>query len=77
MPKLNKVIAGLALSTALAGGALATSATAASATTAPTEWGGAGAYGYGGYGDSDLDDITWNIYVAGHCGTFCGWDGWY
>ncbi|ETK30759.1 hypothetical protein [Microbispora sp. ATCC PTA-5024] len=66
MPKLTKVIAGLAVSTALAGGALAATATAAAATTAPTEWGGVG--GFNSFGDncSDWDDITWNLFVAGN-----------
>ncbi|MEW9529297.1 hypothetical protein [Microbispora sp. NPDC049125] len=71
MPKLKKVIAGLALGTALAGGALATSATAASATTA-TGWGGAGSCN----NRSDLDDVLWDICVAGNgCNACPEWDG--
>ncbi|GGO28079.1 hypothetical protein GCM10010116_56280 [Microbispora rosea subsp. aerata] len=90
MPKLKKVIAGLALSTALGGGALAVGATAASASTIPSC-----GYPYsnefdGGFNNTfqnasfhtapfltdsfrngcgsgvDLDDIFWDIYVAGH-----------
>ncbi|MBX6386180.1 MAG: hypothetical protein IRZ07_24945 [Microbispora sp.] len=79
MPKLKKVIAGLAFSTALAGGALAVSATAASAdggasaVVAPTVWGGS-TPSFNTFGDCrsscsspDLDDIFWDVYVAGHC----------
>lgn len=94
MPKLKKVIAGLALSTALGGGALAMGATAASASTAPAGWSNpsnefdAGfnntfensafqtapfltdSFGNGcsrGCSSSDLDDILWDVCVAGHC----------
>lgn len=68
MPKLTKVIAGLALSTALTGGALAATASVANATIAPTQW------GWGGFSNSccddstDWDNITWNIFVAGKHG---------
>ncbi|MEU7881391.1 hypothetical protein [Microbispora bryophytorum] len=98
MPKLKKVIAGLALSTALGGGALALGATAASASTVPTGWGCTnpcstgidngfnntfentglqnGGFGNGCFqndcsrnscSSSDLDDILWDVCVAGHC----------
>ncbi|GIH64325.1 hypothetical protein [Microbispora siamensis] len=94
MPKLKKVIAGLALSTALGGGALAAGATAASASTAPTGWGCTNPCTDGfnntfenvGFRNepfqhecfrnecsrnecsrSDLDDILWDVCVAGHC----------
>ncbi|WP_169948502.1 hypothetical protein [Microbispora sp. H11081] len=94
MPKLNKVIAGLALSAALGGGALAASATAASASTAPTGWGwgnpvtnefnngfnntfenspvlneacSGGCFQGGCLDSSDLDDILWDVCVAGNC----------
>ncbi|WP_182883533.1 hypothetical protein [Microbispora sp. H10949] len=52
MPKLKKVIAGFAFSTALAGGALALSAAAAGAATAPTE------YGYSGPAEEVLFNNT-------------------
>ncbi|MEU7689674.1 hypothetical protein OHB01_06045 [Microbispora hainanensis] len=97
MPKLKKVIAGLALSTALGGGALAVGATAASASTTPTGWGWSNpsnefdagfnntfensafhtapfltdSFGSGcsrGCSSADLDDILWDVCVAGHCG---------
>ncbi|MBP2706227.1 hypothetical protein JOL79_20670 [Microbispora sp. RL4-1S] len=64
MPKLKKVIAGLALGTALAGGALAVSATAASATTAPSDFFG---NRFGNDRCSDMDDLYWDLYVAGNC----------
>ncbi|MEU6430125.1 hypothetical protein ABZ860_29905 [Microbispora sp. NPDC046973] len=98
MPKLKKVIAGLALSTALGGGALAAGATAASASTAPTGWGCTNPCtnefdnGFNNTFEntcfrnapfqtdcfrndcsrnncsrSDLDDILWDVCVAGHC----------
>ncbi|MGI5154364.1 hypothetical protein [Microbispora sp. CA-102843] len=99
MPKLKKVIAGLALSTALGGGALLAGATAASATTAPTGWGytnpctnefdngfnntfeNSSVRNDGFRNDccqnncqnrcqnnrSDLDDILWDVCVAGRC----------
>ncbi|WP_432926511.1 hypothetical protein ACQPZZ_36100 [Microbispora sp. CA-135349] len=96
MPKLKKVIAGLALSAALGGGALAAGATAASASTAPTCWGctnpctnefdngfnntfentslrndgfrnGCSQNGCSRNTCSDLDDILWDVCVAGHC----------
>ncbi|WP_169986388.1 hypothetical protein [Microbispora sp. H10836] len=95
MPKLKKVIAGLALSAALGGGALAAGATAASASTAPTGWGCTnpctnefdngfnntfensrvqnGAFQNGCFRNgcqnscSDLDDILWDVCVAGNC----------
>ncbi|WP_055478717.1 hypothetical protein [Sphaerimonospora mesophila] len=78
MPKLNKVIARLALSTALAGGALTMSAAAASATTAPAEWGWSGACNNFCNDSSDWDNIVWDIFVAGNCGNTCfGRDGWF
>ena len=93
MPKLKKVIAGLALSTALGGGALAAGATAASASIAPTGWGCTNpctnefdgfnntidnsCFQNGGFRNdcsrndcntrSNLDDILWDVCVAGHC----------
>ncbi|MEV4455808.1 hypothetical protein [Microbispora sp. NPDC049633] len=96
MPKLKKVIAGLALSAALGGGALVAGATAASATTAPTGWGctnpcsnefdngfnntfensriqngafqnGCSQNGCSRNTCSDLDDILWDVCVAGNC----------
>lgn len=96
MPKLKKVIAGLALSTALGGGALALGATAASASTAPTGWGCTNPSNEFDAGfnntfensafqtapfltdsfsndcsrscsSADLDDILWDVCVAGHC----------
>lgn len=70
MPKLKKVIAGLTLSTALAGGALATTAAAASATTAPTQWGWGG-FSSGCHDSMDWDNIIWDLCVAGKCGTSC------
>jgi hypothetical protein len=83
MPKLKKVIAGLALTTALAGGALATSATAASATTAPTGGGWAepcnnfcnnfcnNCFQNNRCSDSDLDNVLWDLCVAGNCCNVC------
>ncbi|WP_433496266.1 hypothetical protein ACQP1K_14810 [Sphaerimonospora sp. CA-214678] len=77
MPKLNKVIARLALSTALAGGVLTMGSTAASATTAPAEWGWGGACG-SSCDTADWDNIVWDIFVAGNCGNTClGRDGWF
>lgn len=77
MPKLNKVIARLALSTALTGGALAMGVTTANATTAPAGWGWSGTCTSQCNDTSDWDDITWNVYVAGHCGNTCfGYDSW-
>ena len=91
MPKLKKVIAGLALSAAIGGGALAAGATAASASTAPTCWGCSNEFdnGFNNTFDnsrvqngafqngcshgcsqntcSDLDDILWDVCVAGNC----------
>lgn len=51
MPEFKNIIAGLALGTAIAGGALALSSTAASATIAPAWGGGCGGFGgFGGFG---------------------------
>ncbi|MBO4274771.1 hypothetical protein [Microbispora triticiradicis] len=76
MPKLKKVIAGFAFSTALAGGALAGSAAAAGAATAPTE------YGYSSPGEELLLNNTfdnsfndWRNTSRNPCGTTGHGDG--
>ncbi|WP_182875510.1 hypothetical protein [Microbispora sp. H10670] len=76
MPKLKKVIAGFAFSTALAGGALALSAAAAGAATAPTE------YGYSSPAEDVLFNNTfansfdnWRTTARNPCGTTGYGDG--